>query len=147
MRIDSLKLTVTDADVAAMVREALPEHDKIDNLKASLTPGGVVVAGEYPTPFGLKMAFETVWQLTPAGRAVEATLATLNVAGMPAKMLRGVLLGMIRDSVADQPGVTMEGERIRIDLPEVACEYGFDVEVTVTAISLSDGTAVVEAGP
>src|SRR4051812_36883824 len=98
MEIQSLKLFITDADLAPLVAEAAAGQDGIEGLQAHLTPEGVQVQGQYATGFGFKVPFETVWQLMPAGPCVEVRLGAIRVGGMPANLLRGALLRMVRDA-------------------------------------------------
>ena len=83
MEIQSLKLFVTDADVAAIAAKALRAHESIEELQVRLTPEGVLLQGEYPTSF-FKVSFETLWQLTAAGPEVLVRLGSVKVAGLPA---------------------------------------------------------------
>src|SRR4051812_46249167 len=99
MEIQSLRLFITDADLAPLVAEVAAGQEGIEGLRAHLTPEGVQVEGQYATGFGFKVPFETLWQLSPAGPGLEVRLAAIRVGGMPANMLRGVLLRMIRDAV------------------------------------------------
>lgn len=146
MEIQALKLLIQDADLAGLVKEVLPDHDSIEDLQVRLTPEGVLLAGQYPTGFGFKVPFETVWQVTPAGSIVETRLASVKVAGLPGNLLRGALMRMIRDTVEDHVGISVEEETIRIDVPAVAKANGANLQITFTAIRMSLGTAVVVVG-
>jgi hypothetical protein len=146
MEIQALKLFLTEADLAAALKQRLADQEGVENLRASLLPEGVKVQGEYATGFGFKVAFETVWGLTATGPCVQAKLDTVKVAGLPAGMLRGALLRMIREAVEGQAGVMVEEETVRIDLPAVAGGYGIDLRVNFSAVRLGTGELVVEAG-
>jgi hypothetical protein len=145
MEIHSLKLFVTDADAAALAARALRDHDSIEDLTVRLTPDGVLLQGEYPTSF-FKVSFETVWQVSASGPEVQVRLAAVKVAGLPAGLLRGALMNMIRDAVAGEPGVTVADETIVIHVSEAARAQGVDFRVHFTAVRMSIGTAVLEAG-
>src|SRR4051794_27856687 len=99
MEIQSLKLFLTDADLAALGGQLLAEHDTIEELQLHFTPEGVLLQGQYPTGFGFKVPFETLWQLTPEGPLLRVHLATVKVGGVPAGILRGALLRMARDAI------------------------------------------------
>jgi hypothetical protein len=145
MEIHSLKLFVTDADVAALAARALRDHESLEGLRVRLTPEGVVLQGEYPTAF-FKVSFETVWQITASGPVVQVRLDAVKVAGLPAGLLRGALMNMIRDAVAREAGVTVADETIVIHVPEAARAQGVDFRVNFTAVRMSIGVAVLEAG-
>ena len=70
MHIHTLKLSITDEEINALLAE-LPQGDSsIENLRVRLTPEGIVVLGDYPTML-LKMAFETLWEVKGIGSVVE----------------------------------------------------------------------------
>lgn len=146
MEIQALKLFLTDADLAMILNELVSRQENIENLHATFTPEGVRVQGEYPTGFGFKVPFETLWQVMGAGSILHVHLTEIKVAGVPAGLLRGALLRMIRDAVESQPGIGLQDETILVDVPTVARANGLEVQITFTAVRLSIGTAVIEAG-
>ncbi|MFO0842714.1 MAG: hypothetical protein U0797_10015 [Gemmataceae bacterium] len=146
MEIQALKLLITEADLAAALKERLAGQEGVEGLQAALLPEGVKLQGEYATGFGFKVPFETVWGLTASGPTVQAKLDAVKVAGLPAGILRGALLRMLRDAVEGQAGVRVEQETVQIDLPAVAAEQGVELRVNLTAVRLAAGELVVEAG-
>jgi hypothetical protein len=146
MEIHSLRVLVTDADLSALATRLAPDVEKIEGLQARLTPAGVELRGEYPTGFGFKVPFETLWQVAGAGPELRVGLAEIKVAGLPAGILRGALLRMLRDAAEGRPGVRMEGESLRIDLAEAAGAQGIIFRVNLTGVTFDSGTMVVEAG-
>ena len=146
MEIQSLKVFLTDADVAALAAEHMPENDSIEDLQVRLTPEGVLLEGKYATGFGFKVPFETVWQLVAAGPRIDVKLETIKVAGLPGGMLRTVLMRMVRDNVEGHTGIVVADDTIQIDIPAVAKSRGAEVRVNFTNVQMSVGTAVVEAG-
>src|SRR5215468_473529 len=98
MEIQSLKLFLTQAEVNEQARRVLRDTEGVEELEVKLTPEGVVVQGQYAMSV-FKVPFETTWQVSAAGPEVVARLASVRVAGLPAGILRGVLMKMARDSV------------------------------------------------
>jgi hypothetical protein len=145
MEIQALKLFITDADVAAMAARHLAGSDTIEELQVRLTPEGVVLSGKYPTAF-FKVPFETVWRISAAGSEVRVKLDAVRVAGLPANLLRGALMKTIRDRVEGEAGVRVEDESVIVNVTEAARALGGELLVSFTAVRLSIGTAVVEAG-
>src|SRR5262245_11420617 len=115
MEIHTLKLSITEEELNSLVAELPSGKSAVENLRVRLTPEGIIILGDYPTMF-LKMAFETLWAVQGIGSVVEARLASVKVSGLPAGMLRGVLLKTIRDLTANEPGVRVEDEAICVDL-------------------------------
>jgi hypothetical protein len=145
MEIQSLKLHLTDADLARFVAEAARGEEGLEQLQARFTPEGVVLAGEYR--MFLRVPFETVWEVKAAGPEVHVRLATVRVAGVPAGALRGVLLNMARDKVEKYPGASVRDDAVVLDVPAAAKAEGVALRVHFTDVRLSVGAATVEAGP
>jgi hypothetical protein len=144
MEVQALKLLVTEDEVNELIKRHLTDTGSIENLRVRLTPEGVVVQGEYPT-FLMKMAFETVWELTAVGPELQARLAALRVKGLPAGLLKGVLMGMIRDTLAGLPGVQVQDDAVCIHAVEAALAHTIPLRVCFTAVRCSIGALVLEA--
>jgi hypothetical protein len=144
MHIQSLRLRVTEADVTALLARFPPESGAIENLRVRLTADGVSVQGDYPALM-MKVSFETVWELAAAGPALAVRLAQVKVAGLPAGVLRGVLLRMVRDAAAKEAGVRVEGETVHVDLEASLKARGVPLTVRLVAVRSGDGWLTVEA--
>ncbi|MFO0879108.1 MAG: hypothetical protein U0840_17325 [Gemmataceae bacterium] len=145
MEIQSLKLLVTDADIAAALRELAGQQEGLENFQARITPEGLLLQGEYATGFGFKVPFETTWLPAPAGPILQITLTNIKVAGLPAGLLRGVLFRTLADAAEQHPGMRVEGETVFLNIPELAAGRGFDVRLRLTALHLSTGSATLES--
>ena len=145
MEIQSLKLLLTDADLAAFLAKNAPKDEPIEDLQAHFTPDGVLVTGRYPTPF-MSVHFETVWQLASAGTDVRAKLTAIRVLGLPGNVLAGALMKMVGDAVEGKPGVRVENDEVVVHVAEAARAEGVEVAVNFTAVRCSIGAAVIEAG-
>jgi hypothetical protein len=146
MEILALKLFLTEGEINGLIQKFLPEPGAVENLRVRLTPEGVVVQGDYPTLL-VKMAFETLWEVGVAAGEVEARLTSVKVAGLPAGMLRGVLLKVLRDVTAGEAGLEVQDETVRVNVEEMLWAKGLPVRVRLTAVRCSIGTLVIEAGP
>src|SRR4051795_6060323 len=133
MDIQALKLFVTEDEINDLLAKFLPPDLPVQRLSVRLTPEGVVVQGVYPTLL-VKMAFETLWEITAAGPEVEARLANVKVAGLPAGKLRGLLVKLIRDATAHEPGVRVRDETIRLDVAEALRSKGLPLQVSFTSV-------------
>ena len=144
MQIQALTLLLTDADLKSLLEKNPPPGVVIDGLTARFTPEGVVVTGRYPTPF-MAVPFETLWQLSVEGPCVRAKLANVRVMGLPGAMLTGMMMKMIRESVAGKPGVSVENDSVVAHAGEAFERYGLAVDVKFAVVRLSIGAAVIEA--
>jgi hypothetical protein len=146
MDIQALTLHITESDLAQILDRYLPDEGPLEDVRVGLRPEGVLVQGSYHTPLG-KMSFETLWSLAVSGCIVQARLETIRVAGLPAGLLRGVLLKTLRDVAGSQPGVGVDGEVVEVDLVQAAQARGVPLRINLTAVRCSAGSLVVEASP
>jgi hypothetical protein len=146
MDIHTLNVSITEEEINTLVAEFPPSDSAVENLRVRLTPEGIVVFGDYPAML-MKMSFETLWEVKGIGSVVEARLASIKVSGLPAKMLRGVLLKTIRDMTAREPGIRVEDESIRVDLSKHTALQRLRLRVNLIGVRCSLGHLVIEAGP
>jgi hypothetical protein len=145
MEIQSLRVLIRDDEINQYLPQVVPPDAPVEKLRVHLTPAGVVVQGEYPALF-MKMSFETLWETTVSAGQVQARLANVKVAGLPAGLLRGVLLKVIRDVTAQVPGVTVKDESVFLDVGQALLAKQVPLTVYLTAVRLGEGHIVIEAG-
>jgi hypothetical protein len=145
MEIQALRVQLREDELNEHLPRVLPPDAAVQNLRVRLTPEGVVVQGDYPT-FMVKMAFETLWELTVANGAVQARLASVKVAGLPATLLRGVLLKVIRDVTAQHPGLSVQDESVFVEVGPLLQAKKISVTIHLTGVRCSAGQVVIEAG-
>ena len=143
MEILSLKLHLTDADLAPLTRLLAAETEDVEKLALRFSPEGIVASGLYPTPL-MKVSFETVWSLRPAGAELRLKLETLKVMGIPGGFLRGMLVKMAKEAISDQAGVRVEGEEIVVTMGEVLKDVGVEAKANFKRVTLSVGAAQIE---
>jgi hypothetical protein len=139
-------MSVTEQELNELVAALPSGKNNVENLRVQLTSEGVVVLGEYPTML-MKMAFETLWEVKGVGTIVEARLAALKVAGLPAAMLRAVLLKTLHDLLSQEPGVRVVEESIHIDLSRHTAIQKLQLNIHLTAVRCDPGKLLIEAGP
>jgi len=74
-------------------------------------------------------------------------VGAMRVSGLPANFLRGVLLRLVRDRAEGEAGVRVDEERVIVNVAEVLAAQGTELRANFTAVRMSVGTAVIEAGP
>jgi hypothetical protein len=146
MEIHTLRLTVNEQELNDWATELPSGKNTVQNLRVRLTPEGIVILGDYPTML-MKMAFETLWEVKGAGSVVEARLASVKVSGLPAGMLRAVLLKTLRDLMAKEPGVQVSDEAILLDLSKLAAIQKLRLRIDLTSVHCVPGSLIIEAGP
>jgi hypothetical protein len=146
MEIQALRLLVGEDEINKALPRLIPPDAGIENLRIRLVPEGLVVQGEYPT-FMLRMSFETLWEVAAEAGRVRARLSTVKVAGLPATLLRGVLLKVIRDATAQQPGIVVQEDSITVEPAPLLKAKEIPVTLYLTAVRPGLGHLFIEAGP
>ncbi|MFQ3592881.1 MAG: hypothetical protein SNJ82_06780 [Gemmataceae bacterium] len=126
--------------MAPVVAEIARRAEEIEHLTLKLRPEGLVLSGQYPTPFGLKIPFETLWHLEPGGRMIQARVISIHLSGLNASLFRGVLMHMITEMIANEPGLSLDGETLLIDTIELAKLEGIDLQVNWREIRTGEGS-------
>jgi hypothetical protein len=145
MEIQALRVMVREDEINEYLPQAVPPDAGVENLRVRLAPEGVVIQGSYPTVF-MKIAFETLWTVSVADGRLHARLTNVKVAGLPAGLLRGVLLKVIRDATAKQPGFSVAEDALVLDVGQLLQERKVPVHVNLTAVHCGPGHVVIEAG-
>jgi hypothetical protein len=146
MQIHALKMSITEQRLNELVTELASGNNPVQNLRLRLTPEGILAVGEYPTML-MRMAFEILWEVKGIGTLVEARLASIKVSGLPAGMLRAVLMKTLRDFLTAEPGVRVAEEAIRVDLSELTALQKLRLGIHLTQVRCEPGNLVIEAGP
>jgi len=145
MEIHSLKMSIPEADLNALLAEMPAGKSAVEKLRVRLSPEGIVILGEYPTML-MRMSFETLWEVTGLGSIVQARLASVKVSGLPAGMLRGVLLKTLREMLAKEPGASVQEETIQVDLSKLSSLQKIHLKINLTAVRCEAGLFSIEAG-
>jgi hypothetical protein len=146
MEIQTLRLSITEEEINELLVEFAPDDPPVENLCVRLTPEGIIVQGDYPTML-MKVAFQTVWEVKGYGSVVEARLAGVQVSGLPAGILRGVLLKTLHDTLSQQPGVRVEEESIRLDLRQQPAVQKLRLKMNLSGVHCVAEELIIEAGP
>jgi hypothetical protein len=146
MHVHALKLSITEQELNEWAAALPAGKSSIEDLQIRLTAEGIVVRGEYPTLL-MKMAFETLWEVKGVGSIVEARLISMKVAGLPATMLRGVVLKTLSDLLGREPSVRVVEQSLYIDLSKLAVLQKLPLCIHLTTVECSPGKLVIEAGP
>jgi len=145
MEIASLTVRLTDDDAAKLLARVSPNEMPVRDLRVNLTTEGIIVEGVYPT-FMMAIPFKTVWLLDVIDGKVRGRLTNLDLSGVSAGPLRGIIMAFAKDEVAKIPGLTMEGETILADVgAALSKEIGTDVKITPREVRHEAGAVVFVA--
>lgn len=141
-----LYLSIPEAEINEILPRFLPPDLPVKNLRVRLTPQGLILHGDYPTML-LSLSFEIRWELAAVAGNAQAQLAGLRVAGLPAGLLRGVILSAIRDATAKWSAVKVENDLIRIDIKQLLQERKSILRFELKSLRTVAGSLIIEAGP
>lgn len=145
IEIRTLSMTIPEEDANEGIRRLPPEEVPVREPRVSFTPEGVLATGKYRVMM-MDVSFETLWTLNLEGGRVKATLAKLKLAGLPVSSFRSMLMRTAQAMVDQQPGITMEGEDIYVDVEQVLAHRQVPVSIRLTKLEVSDKLMSIEAG-
>jgi hypothetical protein len=145
MDIEALRLVVSEEEVNTLLTQNLPRDSGIEDLRITFTPEGVQVRGKYPTML-MRISFETFWTVSVGEGLLVARLSDIKVSGLPAGKLRGVLLGMLTDTLTQHSGVIVQGDVVQIDINKALQAKDVPVRIRLSAVRCTTGRLVIEAG-
>ena len=148
MDIQTLKVFVSEGELQELAQKFQPKDGpQVKDLAVRVTPEGVHVSGEAPTPM-LALPFESVWQpgVTPEGR-VAVRLVELKAAGFPATLFRSLVLGILKDAVKE-PFIEATDEAVIVDVQEFVRRENLPIALrfAMRAVRCVEGGIFVEAG-
>ena len=139
MELNNIELTVTDADLSALVGKYAPgDEAPVSDLAAMIDERGVIVSGKFQVAV-LKGSFEATVALRGEGQMVMATLAEVKALGPVGNMFKGTLMGMLQKKLADVPGVSGDEDAIKVDLADLLASRGITASVGELVISCAPG--------
>ena len=145
MDIELLRLRVSAEEINALVKEHVPAETGVRDLRIVPTADGVQMTGRYSGML-LPMPFDLLWVCSVVEGQIQAQLTQVRVAGFPATKLRGVLLGVVAENLANLPGLQIKDDVIRLDVNTFLQARSIPIRVTPSAVHCQPGLIVLEAG-
>jgi len=145
MDIEILRLRVSGEEINALVKEHMPEETGVRDLRIVPTVEGVQMTGRYSGML-LPMPFDLLWVCSVVEGQIQAQLSQVRVAGFPATKLRGVLLGVVAENLANLPGLLVKEDVIRLEVNTFLQARCIPVRVTPSAVHCQPGWIVLEVG-
>jgi hypothetical protein len=145
MEIYELKLAVSEQGINSLLDAYLPEDAAVENVCVRIAPEGVFIQGNYPTVFG-KVPFETQWEMRIVGGQVHSRLAALKVSGVPGNLFRKMVLDQIREVLANEQGIELEDDTLRIDVETIAQSKSVLLRCNLRDLRCEPGRLLLIAG-
>jgi len=139
LELNNIELTVTDADLAAIVDKYAPGDDApVGDLAARIDSDGVTISGKLQAGV-LKGSFEAGVALRAEGRIVVMGIARVKALGPVGNMFKGMLMSTLQKKLGDTPGVSSDADTIRIDPQRLLASRGVGLTLDTLAITFAPG--------
>ena len=154
MEIEALRLTVSDKDLNEMIKSWMPEDVPVSAMKARIKADGISLSGTYHYEANLPLLgkktlnvdFETLWELGVTKDKIVSTLSDFEAAGLPAGVLKGVLMKTIATGVEEDPTIEVSDESVAVDLDRLLADKGIPIKTRIKALDAKKGSLTVVAG-
>ena len=87
----------------------------------------------------MPVSFEVLWELGVDRGTPTARLANFRTLGMPANVLKSLIMNVIADAAKKEKWLQVEGDTVRVDVDEMLKKNGFHVSHAADGDSLSSG--------
>jgi hypothetical protein len=144
MEIHRLTLSLTEKALNDLARERLLEDAAIEELEIRIVPEGVRVKGAYQ--MFVPVSFEAHWEVGVDSGRVTARLAQFRTLGMPANVLKSLIMNVIADAARKEPWLQIHGDTVRADVDAMFKKHGLASRTHLQTISCRTGVMIVEAG-
>lgn len=144
MEVHSLKLTITEDDLNALIRRHAPKDLPIEDLRLHIRTDGIYLKGMYP--LFIDVNFEAIWELGVSNGVVGARLAQLKALGIPANIFRSAILKLLEEAVRKEASLSLKEDTIFVDFHSLLAREGLHCRLHLRALSLQLGVIEVEAG-
>jgi hypothetical protein len=144
MEIQRLQVLVTEKDLQDLALENLPKEVAFEDLEMRIQPEGVRIKGVYQ--MFMPVSFEVLWELGVDEGCATARLASFRTLGMPANVLKSLIMNVVADSAKKAEWLQVKGEIVRVDADGLLKHYGLNVLTRLNAIHCQAGRLIVEGG-
>jgi hypothetical protein len=144
MEIQRLQVLVTEQDLQDLAREHLPEEVAFEDLQIHIEPEGVRIKGVYH--MFVPVSFEVLWELGVDQGSATAKLASFRTMGMPANVLKSLIMNVVADAAKKAEWLQVKGEIVRADVDGLLKHYGLNVQTRLSGIRCQAGRLIVEGG-
>jgi hypothetical protein len=144
MEIHRLSVSLTEKALNELAQKHLREEVAIEDLTIRVTAEGVRVTGSYQ--MFVPVSFEAHWELGVDAGRVTARLAQFRTMGMPANVLKSLIMNVLADAARKEPWLQVQGDAVRADVDAMFKRHGLTARTNLTAVRCEAGAIIVEAG-
>jgi hypothetical protein len=144
MEIQRLEVLVTEQDLNDLAAKHLPSEVAVEDLEIHIVPEGVRIKGAYQV--FMPVSFELLWELGVQEGVVTARLAKFRTMGMPANVLKSLIMNVIADAAKAEPWLKVQGDVVNVDVDGALRKQGLNAKTRLSAIQCNQGSLVVKGG-
>ena len=145
MEIEQLRLIVSEQDLSLLARKHLLKNASVEDLEIHILPEGVRIKGVYSMI--VPVSFEVLWKPAIESGKATARLESFRAMGMPANVLKSLIMNVIEDAVEKEPWLQVKDDVIQADVDGLLRKRGFDARTHLQSIQCEVGNLIIEAGP
>jgi hypothetical protein len=144
MEIQRLQLLVTEQDLQDLAREHIPQDAALDDLDIRVHQEGLHVKGVYQ--MFVPVSFDALWELGVQDGRPTARLAKFRTMGMPANVLKSLIINVVADASKNLPWLNVKEDVIQLDLEDWLHRQGINLVVHLQGIRCEPGRLIIEGG-
>jgi hypothetical protein len=144
MEIHRLSVSLSEKFLFDVAQQHLLEEVAIEDLEIRVLEEGVRVKGAYQ--MFVPVSFEALWQLGVEGGRVTAKLMHFRTLGMPANLLKSLIMNVIADAARQESWLHVQGDTLQADVDGMLKKHGLHGRTHLTAVRCDVGMVIVEAG-
>ena len=138
MEVQSLRLSVSDADLNHLAHKAFSWPEEIRDLRFAVVPEGLRVVGSYQQYIAIP--FQMLWQVSVSEGKVTARIARVSAGFLSLGFIKGYLLKLI----AAASSVVVSADTLVFDVDALLAHSGWPVRTNLTSIRCNYGSLILQ---
>jgi hypothetical protein len=139
MEIQSLKLTVSDADLNQLASRSFIWPDSIREVRFAVMPEGLRVTGVYQQFIGIP--FQILWHLSVFEGKVIGRIEGVRAGFISIGFIKKYLLNLI----AAATNIEMHNGMLVFDVDAVLADKGWPIRANLTSVRCTPGSLILES--
>jgi hypothetical protein len=141
VEIRSLSLVVSEHDLNYLLSKLFIPPARVQDLRISVIPGGLLVTGIYQTIF--RIHFQSLWQIDVSGGRIAARLSSVKAVGLRLKFLKTYVLNAISSKTNL---LELRDETLLLDVDRVLAVAGAPLRTNLVTVRCHRGQLEIECG-
>lgn len=148
MKVNTLSLTITEADLFEVLTRLRPVSTDVKDLTARILPGALVLSGKYHAAF-FWLDFSTEWSLKPSlnSSGVTAKLDVVKIQGVPApgNVIENQIMDKLKEALAPYPYLGVDRDEVTFYPGKMTMLWNVGTQINVANVRVSAGEIRIDA--